>query len=220
MIAHAIRRPALFLCLALLFALAFSGCSKPKQPPLPVGNLKLGVAYFSQPAEPVDMLAGYVVEDTPRIDEKVLSEMDALLANVLAQESKNNFRSRESALHCSKTVAAQQGSNNNQAALRTWSAIGRCMGVDLLVVPQLLEYRVREGSAIGVVAPAKVVMDIFVIDVRNETLVSRSRFDEAQSALTNNLLDADKFFKRGGKWITAHDLAQEGMVKAVKELGL
>ena len=84
----------------------------------------------------------------------------------------------------------------------------------------LYEWRERDGSAIGAAKPAKVVMDIYVVDVRNEALISRSHFDETQSALSSNLLEADKFFKRGGKWITAHDLAQEGMEKAVKELGL
>ena len=214
------RLPIVVLFLLIAGVLVFSGCTRPRQAPLPVGNLKLGVAYFTQPSEPSQMLAGYVVEDAPRIDEKVLSEMDALLATVLAADSKNSFRSRDSALSCSKKVAAQEGRSNNQAALRTWSAIGRCMGVDLLVVPQLLEYRDRAGSAVGVTEPAKVVMDIFVVDVRNETLISRSRFDETQSALTSNLLEADKFFKRGGKWITGHDLAKEGMEKAVKELRL
>lgn len=214
------RHALLFLCIVLVGALAVTGCTKPKQPPLPVGSLKLGVAYFSQPAGPSDMLAGYTVENAPRIDEKVLGALDVAFADVLAKESKNNFRSRESALHCSKTVAQQEGNTNNQAALRTWSSIGRCMGVDLLVVPQVLEIRERDGSSYGVVAPAKVTMDTFVLDVRNEALISRSRFDETQSSLTSNLLEADKFFKRGGKWVTAQDLAREGMVKAVKELGL
>lgn len=214
------RRLALLFCLLFAGALLFSGCAKPQQAPLPIGNLKLGVAFFTQPAEPSDMLAGYVVEDAPRIDEKVFVEMDALLAEVLATESKNNFHSRDSALHCKNKVAEQHGRSNNQAAVRTWSAIGRCMGVDLLVVPQLFEFRERAGSAIGVTLPARVVMDIFVVDVRNEALISRSRFDETQSALTSNLLEAGKFFRRGGRWITAHDLAREGMVKAVRELRL
>lgn len=218
MLRHHPRFSFLLLCLALVIGV--TACTKPKQPPMPVGNLKLGLAYFNQPAEPSDMLAGYLVENAPRIDDKVLNEMDAVFATVLASESKNNFRSRDTALHCAKKVSAQSGRSNNQAALRTWSAIGRCMGVDLLVVPQMLDYRERDGGDFGVTAPARVVMDVFVLDVRNEALISRSRFDETQSSLTSNLLEADKFFKRGGKWITAADLAREGMEKAVKELGL
>ncbi|GHV55345.1 hypothetical protein FACS1894206_09640 [Deltaproteobacteria bacterium] len=58
------------------------------------------------------------------------------------------------------------------------------------------------------------------MDIKNATLTSRSHFDETQAALADNLLDAGKFFARGGKWITATELAREGMVKAVKDLGL
>jgi hypothetical protein len=209
-----------FLCIVLAAGLCLAGCSTPKQPPMPVGALKLGVANFTQPMTPSDMLAGYSPDDVPAVDKKVLNEMDALLASVLAGKSKNNFQSRESALHCSGIVRERSGRSNNQAALRLWSAIGRCMGVDLLVVPQIYEWRERDGGAIGVVTPAKVVMDVFVLDVRNEALISRSRYDETQSALTNNLLEADKFFKRGGKWVQARDLAEEGMDKADKERGL
>ena len=216
------RFSRLFLPLPLLFvwAIVLTGCAQPRQAPLPIGDLKLGVAFFSQPAEPADMLAGYVVENNPRIAENILGEMDLLLADVLAAESRHSFDSRKSAMYCSRTVAAQAGRGNNQAAIRTWSAIGRCMGVDLLVVPFLFEYRERIGSALGAVEPAKVVMDIFILDVRTESLISRSRFDETQIPLSSNLLEAGKFFKRGAKWVTAFDLAREGMEKAVKELRL
>lgn len=214
------RRRYLVLLLVLSFALLAGACAKTRQAPLPSGNLKVGVAHFTQPIAATDMLAGYTPENTPRIDRKVLNEMDVLLASVLSSNTKRGFVGREEALRCSKAIAAKGGRSNNQAALRTWCAVGNCMKVDLLVVPQLYEYHEREGSAVGVTKPASVIMDIFVIDVRNETLLSRSRFDEAQSSLSSNLLDAGKFFKRGGKWITAADLAKEGMEKAVKELSL
>jgi len=219
-ISHLACRLTWGLCPLIVCALIIAGCAQPRQAPLPVGNLKLGVAYFSQPTESADMLAGWVVDNTPRIEEQTLAEMDLLLAEVLAEESKNSFNSRESALQCGKKVGHLDGRSNNEAALRTWSAIGRCMDVDLLVVPFLFEYRELVGSALGASIPARVVMDIFIIDVRSETLISRSRFDETQSALTSNLLEAGKFFRRGGKWISAHELAREGMEKAVRELRL
>ncbi|MDR1947345.1 MAG: hypothetical protein LBQ51_09315 [Desulfovibrio sp.] len=204
------------LCLlALIFT---ASCTTPRQAPLPVGNLKLGLAGFTQPKLPSEMLAGYQVEDTPNIEEHDLGELDVEFASVLAKESRHSFSSRASAAHCRRTVGVESGAP--QSALRTWSAVGRCMGVDLLVVPQVLEYRKRDGGPLGVVAPARVVSDIFIVDVRNEVLISRSRFDETQSSLTGNLLDTDKFLKRGGQWVTAAELAREGMEKAVRELGL
>jgi hypothetical protein len=213
-------RPSLLALLITLAAglLSFGCSATPKQPPLPVGALKLGVANFTQPQTSADMLAGYAPEEVPHIDQKVFAEMDALFASILASESRNSFHSKESAEHCLRNVHKERGAR--QAAIRTWSAVGRCMGVDVLIVPQLHTWRERDGGSFGVVTPSRVVTDVFVLDVRNEALISRSHFDETQSALAGNLLEADKFFKRGGKWISAGDLAREGLEKAVKELGL
>ena len=216
-----LRKSFPLFCLILAACVILSACASPKQaPPMPLANLKIGTAFFTQPAGPSDMLAGYVVEDVPHIDEKHLNELDNILAEVLSKESNNSFLGKENTLNCSRTVGEREGNTNNQAALRTWSAIGRCMKVDLLVVPQMLEFRERAGGELGVNQPARIVMDVFLVDARNETLIGRSRFEETQTALTTNLLEADKFFKRHGKWISANELAREGMVKAVKELRL
>lgn len=206
------------LALVLSLAVALGACTQPKQPPLPVGNLKLGVAPFSQPMDTGDLFAGYMTEDLSAIEPKVMGELDILFAEVLNQESANSFVPVQSAAACYHQM--EDLFAGRQAALRKWSALGRCMGVDLLVVPQVLEYRERDGSDYGVMKPAKVVMDTYVLDVNTESLISRSRYDETQSSLSDNLLETGKFFKRGGKWVQASELAREGMEKAVRELGL
>jgi hypothetical protein len=63
-------------------------------------------------------------------------------------------------------------------------------------------------------------MDTYVIDVKGESLISRSHYDTTQSALAANLLELGSFIKRSGKWVLASELAEEGMAKAIKELGL
>ncbi len=203
-------RPAL-----LVLALFLSACATPTQPPMPLGDLKIAVAHYTQPQTPADMLAGYQPEDVARVEEKVLAQLDEDLADVLHTSSSHDFISSDRSRHCARITKKA-----HQPALSAWAAVGRCMGADLLVVPQVLEWRERDGGEVGVVAPAKVVMDTFVIDANNEQLISRSRYDETQSALTDNLLETGKFLKRGGKWVTARALAHEGMEKAVKELGL
>ncbi len=205
------------LFLAALAIPALFACATPKQPPIPVGNLAIGTVFYTQPHSTADLLAGYMTEDTPRVNPQVLTELDTLWQQTLRSKTKRSYVQGGNAAECAKTVQAAEG---NRAALRRWSAVGRCMGVDLLIVPQIIEWRDRDGGEYGVVTPAKVVMDTYVIDVRNEALISRSRYDETQSSLTSNLLDAGKFVNRGGKWVTAGELAKEGMEKAVKDLGL
>lgn len=55
---------------------------------------------------------------------------------------------------------------------------------------------------------------------RNGALVSRSHFKEKQVGLSDNLMNFDTFLKRGAKWLTAQELAMEGMQKMIKEFGL
>ena len=213
---HLLTRIAFFSI--LLCGLA--ACTTPRQQPLPIGSsLVLGVAHYSQPRTPSDLLAGYVPENLPTIDQKVLSELDALLAETLSKQSKQTFVSREVAAECQRSYRKEQDTSR-QSALRSWAAVGRCMQVDYLIVPQIIEWRERDGGELGVATPAGVIMDTFIVDVHNESLVSRSRYDETQAALTSNLLQANRFFQRGGKWVQAHTLAREGMEKAIKELGL
>ena len=51
-------------------------------------------------------------------------------------------------------------------------------------------------------------------------VASRSVYDEQQVGLADNLLNMGTFIKRRGQWVTAEQLAAEGMRKAVKDIGL
>ena len=205
--------------LAMLLACALFACTKPQQgPPLP--EVKLGATAFTQPLATADLLAGYVPENIPKVPAKVLPQLDDAFAGVLLHKTKRQVAGVDAYQECKDAKAPGQSPNSRGPALYRWAAVGACMKVDFLLVPQILEFHEREGGEAGVVTPAKVVMDVFLVDVKNKTLVSRSHFDEAQASLSDNLLDAGKFISRGGKWVTALDLAREGMEKAVKDLGL
>ena len=105
-------------------------------------------------------------------------------------------------------------------ALEYWVEIGAAHNVDLLIVPQILTFRERQGSEYGVKESASVMLDFFLIDVREGILVYRYFFDEEQVGLAENLLEIGTFFSRGGVWLTTDQLAQEGMTNVIKEFGL
>ena len=205
--------------LALAFALlTLLGCASQRQgPELPKVNI--AIAEFSQPQSTMEMLAGYMAENTPRVPEKTMAALDATLYELLTTQTTRDYSATSRFLECRNAKAPGQTSNR-VAALKRWVAVGNCMKVDFLLVPQVFELHEREGSEAGVTRPASVVLDIFLVDVKNSVLTSRSHFDETQAALADNLLETHKFIARGGKWITAMELAREGMVKAVKDLGL
>ena len=67
--------------------------------------------------------------------------------------------------------------------------------------------------------PASVALDFYLIDVKNERMI-RSRYEETQESLIENLLTLQKFADRGGKWVTATRLASDGIEEKLMELGL
>lgn len=208
--------PATCLVLLLGLTLVISACSKPQAGPPPAPAMLIGIAGFTQPNGPGEMLAGYMPEDAPRIDPKVLPELDNYFETLLRQNTTRDYLG----VNVSYGYMNSSTKSASEAALRYWLQVGRCMGVDLLLVPQILVWQEREGGEIGVTRPAAVVMDIFLLDVANNSLIRRSRYEERQKALADNLLDMGKFIDRGGRWVSTEQLAQEGMLKAIREFGL
>jgi hypothetical protein len=65
-----------------------------------------------------------------------------------------------------------------------------------------------------------VVFDLFLLDVRQQKLIYRYHCEKEQKSLTEDLFGLGRFFRRGGKWVTAEALAREGMEEGLEALGL
>lgn len=214
---HTLTRFALVLTI-LALAAAFAACSQPRPPiseSLP--NLSLGVAGFSQPRTVNELLAGVAYSEQQQLNDNVLLELDMALQDTLLTESKHSFKPLPEAYACQNSV---KGRNESLSALDYWLAVGQCLDVDVLMVPQIIFWRERDGGELGAQQPASVTLDMYLININQESLISRYHFEETQESLSSNLLDIDKFVQRSGKWLTARDLAAEGMRRGVKELGL
>ena len=212
-------RHTVFVLVAVAFCLIVSACASPRNTPsLPPVNL--GVAWFTQPAQTAELLAGFLPANTDRVTSKNLLSLDMELADTLRAQTKREYSFSTEFSQCADVTVPGRTSSSRGAALHYWTAVGKCMKVDYLIVPQIILMKERDGSDIGAVSPSSVIMETFLIDVRENRLAGRSHFDETQAALSANLLDTDKFISRGGRWITALELAREGMNKAVVELGL
>ncbi|MDY7000326.1 MAG: hypothetical protein SVS15_00920 [Thermodesulfobacteriota bacterium] len=178
----------------------------------------LAVAGFTQPRHSWELLAGYVPKQAPPVDAKILYALDDALVEALKQTSRRGFLRPRATRQCQEIVVFEQ-KGSRSSALKYWINVGHCMPADYLLVPQLLYWREREGNQFSVNNPASVVMELFLVDVKNGQ-VKRYHFEETQRSLSENILDADKFLSRGGKWIPAMDLAREGMARGLDELGL
>lgn len=80
----------------------------------------------------------------------------------------------------------------------------------------IYRFQERKGGNLAVDKPAGVGFHMHLIE---GTVVGRTFvFDEDQKALSQDILHIGKFFSRGGKWITADKLAEEGINKGTDYL--
>ena len=77
-----------------------------------------------------------------------------------------------------------------------------------------------EGSRAGVTSPAHVKVEFYLISAKHGTVANRSVYEVEQTGLADNLLNMGDFFRRKGGWVTATELADEGIRKAIKDFGL
>lgn len=203
----------------LLVAVFATGCAtKPKSvAPRPEGTL--AIVPFVNPLHDWQLLAGILPQGAEPVSTANMNFLDDQLSIVLETHLVTDYTRPELTRQCRDVVVFEEQGQPKTSAWKYWLGVGKCLPVDYLLVPMVLKFQERLGSDNGVTRPASVTMDLFLIDVKNER-ITRSRFEETQVGLSENLLTASKFFKRGGKWITAGKLAREGLDEKLSELGL
>lgn len=96
--------------------------------------------------------------------------------------------------------------------------IGEAVYADAVIVGRVLRYRERDGAEWGVRSPASVAFVLDLVDVRRGDIVWSSRFDETQKAPSENIFALGDISQRGIRWLTADQLAQDGVKKAIAQL--
>ncbi len=201
------------LCFALL-----SGCQKnAEQSRFIMPDVIVAIAPFTQPTQTSELLSGFIPEGQKAIPDEKLAALDTLFRAKLHAD-KHRYVFLTQADIDGKMAKDERGRRN---ALITWAERARKVGADMIVVPHIVEFHERVGGEAGAMSAAAVNEDFYLIDARNPAaLLQRSHFAEEQKSLVSDLTQIGSFFRRGGKWISAMELAGEGMDKAVEELGL
>jgi hypothetical protein len=175
------------------------------------------VAPFTIPATDGDLLSGYL-PSSHQVPEVVPVHLDAALSQDLAG-SKQTIVPFQMAAACARS-APRGDESGRLATIRYWQNVGKCAGADFVVVPQIIDWSEREGSEVGATSPASVNLSLTLIDTRTGALLKKFHFEETQQTLTSNILEAKKFVARNGRWVSAMELAQEGLQKGLAEFGL
>jgi len=207
----------LVLCLSLL---VLTGCGTSKRTaavPRPEG--KLAVAGFTNPVYNWELLAGYLDEEGHPAPDGTMETLNMVLADTLNKHQVFDYITPAAVKQCEDVVVFEDSGLPKLSAWKYWLGVGKCIQADFLLVPQLTTWVERDGSSAGVKRPASVAIDFYLIDVNQERMI-RSRYEETQEALLDNLFSAGKFADRGGKWVTATRLASDGIEEKLMELGL
>lgn len=209
--------------LPLLFCLLISACAlRPSStadvPRLLSQSYRVSVAPFTQPLNPGQLITGQLPDDPGQIppDELLLLDMDLREALQANTGRTYYFIPRQNLYQ----ELNHEHSTGQPDALARWLAYGKKHDAQLLLVPMVLNWHEREGSQAGVTSSAHVRVEFFLLNIDTGEMLDRSTFEEKQVGLIDNLLGVADFVKRKGQWVTARQLAQEGMEKAVRDLGL
>ena len=206
------------LFLAVLCFCLLAGCQKAVEPSRYImPDVVVAIAPFTQPTQTSELLSGFIPEGQKPIPAKSLAALDSLFRTKLHTDKHTYVFLSESDIR-GPLVKDERGRRN---ALVTWAERARRAGADMIVVPHIVMLQERVGGEAGAVSAASVNEDFYLIDARKpEALLQRSHFAEEQQSLVNDLTQIGSFFRRGGKWVSALELAGEGMDKAVEEIGL
>ena len=94
--------------------------------------------------------------------------------------------------------------------------MGRRLNADAVVGGTLFRFRQRVGGRYSAETPASVAFSLYLIRMADGRVVWDGNFDETQQALSENLFKISSFFKRGGTWLSAEELARNGLEEVME----
>lgn len=92
---------------------------------------------------------------------------------------------------------------------------GTTTAVDAVLMGYLFHFKERVGKSYSVSSPASVSFGLFLARVTDGRIVWRGIFEETQQSLSENILTIGAFIKRKARWVTARELAVEGLEKLI-----
>jgi hypothetical protein len=95
--------------------------------------------------------------------------------------------------------------------------IGAALDANVVMGGYVWRYRDRKGGAYAAETTATVGFVLYLIEVSGGKMLWQGEFEETQRSLSENILDAKKFFERGMKWLTADELAHFGIQHVLKK---
>lgn len=109
-----------------------------------------------------------------------------------------------------------KGDNPSAPVAQQLQTTGKALEVDAIVIGYVSCFRERVGYAYSAERPASVTFGIYMIQSSDGDLVWGRIYDKTQQSFSENVLQASTFFSRGLKWVTAAELAEDGVEEMLK----
>lgn len=138
---------------------------------------------------------------------------------ILHEELKKKYGSTLKDYDAGMFVFRRLAHDNPHSTLRSLaSTCARELGVEYVMVGILENYIERVGNARGIERPASVSFRLYLMHAATGSVVFEGSFNERQQALSENILEASTFFKRGARWLTAGELSRDGISDLLAEI--
>lgn len=197
----------LHMVVAVCCLLAAAGCAQKDELAPAAKGPEVAVSGIAVlPVRPVADL-----EESPSFaDENILISgsrvLDGLMQETLAGKAGVHF-----------VAAAQAGKEMAGTNLETARRIATQHGCNAVLETTLSRYSERVGGDYGVKQPAAVTFAYKLYEVGEGRVLCHGRFDEQQQSLMENLLALPKTQSRGLVWLTAEELARDGLKEKLGE---
>ena len=89
---------------------------------------------------------------------------------------------------------------------------------DAILMGYLFHFKERVGTRYSVESPASVSFSLFLVRTADGRVAWLGVFEETQQSLSENILKLGTFIKRKARWITAREMAAEGLENLISTL--
>lgn len=165
---------------------------------------KIVVLPFDEKGKREEIQEG-AAEKLRNMTEKKLKDLNCLLV-VTWEEANLKINGSEKELY------------KNLTTVESIKKLGEIFRAEAVLKGYVVRYVDKVGGKYGVKSPASVSFYIEIYDTSNGSILWTGSYRETQVSLSENLLNADLFFKRGFKWLTADELARFGVSEIINRI--
>ncbi len=213
-----------YVCWILILGLFF-GCQSPvhvsEPPSVPLSFEKILVLPFKDASmtggesqHPRCPVCGRVFIPGEVADDAAFFLTDQLVSRL---KSHTNYQIVYTGLTTASLTALYSANETTVAAKKALADRGRRHDADGVLVGFVYRYKERVGKGYGAESPASVAFDMHLIRVADERTIWSAHFDETQQSLGDNLYKLGSFISRGGRWVTAEELAKSGLEEIIEK---